>query len=428
MPTRQYIFEISPSPNQAKEIHEKLNIAAKYYNECCSYNEQRFVTLGKELNNYDLQAVAKNWRKALDPDKKLPSQTIQDVCTRYSLSLSQFYQRIKLGQKASKPHKKIAPAKSILFKQNAFHVNCKGDVLVSFNLGERFLKKPLRFTKRGLTLPKGANVNTALIKFTRGRFYLHLTCEVPDVRRTPKKPTSAKILYPYCDTTTNFVTKKKSVGIDPGVANTFSLSDGKQISCDLLIKEMDKLDSLNRARKHKERMHKKHNVTSSQSSRRYRKIKEKISWQHEKIKRIRLDFLNKFANFILDNYDNIYIEDFSIPKILKKAVNRRMRRLMLNVGFGKLMRILEYKAPIHGSAVTPVAPYYTSQMCTCGAHVPKTLGDREHNCTSCGLTLDRDLMSAQVIEILGDATHPQNSHLSVARDRLLAAKHASLLS
>ncbi|MDI6878634.1 MAG: zinc ribbon domain-containing protein [Desulfitobacteriaceae bacterium] len=39
----------------------------------------------------------------------------------------------------------------------------------------------------------------------------------------------------------------------------------------------------------------------------------------------------------------------------------------------------------------------TSQTCLCGAHVPKDLSIRVHECPVCGLVMDRDLVSAKLI-------------------------------
>jgi putative transposase len=45
-----------------------------------------------------------------------------------------------------------------------------------------------------------------------------------------------------------------------------------------------------------------------------------------------------------------------------------------------------------------VDPRNTSQDCSgCGAKVPKELGDRQHECPHCGLSIDRDLNAARNI-------------------------------
>ncbi|WP_305065194.1 transposase [Methanococcoides sp.] len=49
------------------------------------------------------------------------------------------------------------------------------------------------------------------------------------------------------------------------------------------------------------------------------------------------------------------------------------------------------KAECAGSIVVLVNPAYTSQMCSrCGIIVKKELKDRIHDCSCCGLKLDRD--------------------------------------
>ena len=59
---------------------------------------------------------------------------------------------------------------------------------------------------------------------------------------------------------------------------------------------------------------------------------------------------------------------------------------------------LKYKAEYAGKIVELVNPNGTSQTCLCGYPVPKDLSVRIHNCPSCGLILDRDQVSAMIIE------------------------------
>ncbi len=58
---------------------------------------------------------------------------------------------------------------------------------------------------------------------------------------------------------------------------------------------------------------------------------------------------------------------------------------------------LAYKAESAGRVLVKVDPRGTSQHCTCGAHVPKTLSQRWHQCVECGLSAARDHVSAQLI-------------------------------
>src|SRR5207244_3169257 len=58
---------------------------------------------------------------------------------------------------------------------------------------------------------------------------------------------------------------------------------------------------------------------------------------------------------------------------------------------------LWYKAASAGRELVKVDPRGTSQVCVCGAAVPKTLAERWHECPVCGLSAPRDVVTAQVI-------------------------------
>jgi hypothetical protein len=60
-----------------------------------------------------------------------------------------------------------------------------------------------------------------------------------------------------------------------------------------------------------------------------------------------------------------------------------------------------------------------SQTCLCGAEVTKTLADRVHSCPACGLTGDRDLVSALLAALvrLTDPDDPATARLDTALAR-----------
>src|SRR5213075_3439596 len=69
-----------------------------------------------------------------------------------------------------------------------------------------------------------------------------------------------------------------------------------------------------------------------------------------------------------------------------------------DASWAKFISILRYKAACAGTQLIEVNPYDTSQDCSgCGTRVTKALGDRVHDCPSCGLVIDRDLNAARNI-------------------------------
>ena len=95
----------------------------------------------------------------------------------------------------------------------------------------------------------------------------------------------------------------------------------------------------------------------------------------------------------------IAFEDLSIQNMLK---NHCLAKSISDVAWNMLVTLTSYKAASAGSMVVLVDPRNTSKMCSrCGILVEKTLSDRVHNCTQCGLSLDRDWNAAINILRLG---------------------------
>jgi hypothetical protein len=75
---------------------------------------------------------------------------------------------------------------------------------------------------------------------------------------------------------------------------------------------------------------------------------------------------------------------------------RRWGRSCLAFTPGRLIKALDEECSASSGSLVRVGTYGTalSQRCLCGARVPKALGQRVHACPTCGLTGDRDLVSA----------------------------------
>jgi putative transposase len=75
--------------------------------------------------------------------------------------------------------------------------------------------------------------------------------------------------------------------------------------------------------------------------------------------------------------------------------NHCLAKSIADVAWGQFVRITIDKAACAGRRVAHVDPRYTSQDCSsCGQRVPKTLGQRVHQCPACQLVMDRDQNAA----------------------------------
>lgn len=112
-----------------------------------------------------------------------------------------------------------------------------------------------------------------------------------------------------------------------------------------------------------------------------------------------------------EKYRFIAMEDIEIKKLVQKEW-QSTRRSQYNASWGILEGCLTRAADRSGTTVVKVDPRGTTQMCSgCGCIVPKTLSDRVHRCTHCGLAMDRDLNASLNIPAAGRAASASSREL-----------------
>lgn len=87
---------------------------------------------------------------------------------------------------------------------------------------------------------------------------------------------------------------------------------------------------------------------------------------------------------------------FKTERVSKKWWQKKFGRSVCHRAPGMLENRILRKAESAGGEgdLIPTRPTRLSQVCHCGAEVPKTLGDRVHICPNCGTVCDRDIYSA----------------------------------
>ncbi|MCG2737469.1 MAG: transposase [Candidatus Methanoperedenaceae archaeon] len=178
---------------------------------------------------------------------------------------------------------------------------------------------------------------------------------------------------------------KTKTGIDVGLIDLLTLSNGEQIKPPKFLRESE--DKLTQEQKRLSRKKKR-----SEKRNKQRIIVAKV---HRKIRNQRKDFAHKTSRMLVDNYDLIKFEDLQIQNMVQ---NHCVAKSISDAGWYQLMNLTEYKAAYAGKFVEFVNPAGTSQTCICGYFVPKKLSERIHSCPSCGLVMGRDQVSAILIE------------------------------
>lgn len=199
--------------------------------------------------------------------------------------------------------------------------------------------------------------------------------------------TTANLLYDginYFISLTCFIDKDKIVkekhnnivGIDMGVSNTLTLSNGEKY--DISIEESERLKKLQvkLARQIKG------------SNNRYKTIK-KLRKEYNHINNKKNDITNKLVRYLLDNYDTIVIQDEQIAKWKEDGLlGSKIQHSILGRVKNKL---------VSSNQVVILDKWFpTSKFCSnCGQKYDDLkLKDREFVCPNCGNKKDRDIHSA----------------------------------
>jgi IS605 OrfB family transposase len=323
----------------AAELNRQAR-AVNYVWNYCNETQQKAVHLGRKwLTAVDLMRLTAGAGKLLD----IHAHTIQKVCQTYDRSRSA----------KRKPWLRWRGRKSLGWVPfNTGHV--------SFD-GETFKFRGVSYeTMRLRDLPAGVKVAAGSFnQDSKGRWYINVPVEVATADHAP-------LTY---------------VGIDLGLKDLATLSDGRKIETPRFYRKSEAaLAIAQRARK----------------SKRVRNI-------HAKIANRRKDFLHKASTALAKEYGLIIIGDVSPSKLAQT----RMAKSIHDAGWSDLRGKLSYKSIRNGGACLEVSERMTTQTCsTCGVLPegrPKGiagLGIREWIC-DCGAVHDRDVNAAQNILRLG---------------------------
>ena len=211
------------------------------------------------------------------------------------------------------------------------------------------------------SLSKYAVRTGSFVEDSRGRWYVCLVVDSPK----QEKPTATK-----------------AIGIDLGLKDIATCSDGTVISNPKFYRQYEnKLGLAQRA-----------------------KNKNRVRALHSKIANCRKDHLHKASTMLVKENALIIVGDLSA----KKLVKTKMAKSVLDTGFSTLKTMLKYKCENAGVMFEEVNEAYTTQICSCCGEITSSspkgrtgLGIREWECVSCGTAHDRDKNSALNILALG---------------------------
>jgi putative transposase len=220
-------------------------------------------------------------------------------------------------------------------------------------------------------LPKDAKPTTITIsRDTAGRYFVSFLVE-EDFKPLPVTP--------------------QTVGIDLGLHDTVTLSTGEKVGNEKFFSRDEK--KLAKAQRILSRKQK--------GSKNRVKAKLKVARIHARIADRRQDFLHKLTTRLIHENQVLCVESLSVKQMLK---NHRLAKAIADVGWGELIRQLQYKAAWYGRSVVAIDKFYpSSKRCHACGHILESLSldVRSWTCPECGVEHDRDVNAALNIQAAG---------------------------
>jgi putative transposase len=152
-----------------------------------------------------------------------------------------------------------------------------------------------------------------------------------------------------------------------------------------------------------------------------------------RITRTRDLYLHRLSTTLAGSFETVVLEDIDVAGLVKKSkkeTKKALSRSILDAGWYELRRQLTYKTEDRGHRVVVVNRFYpSSKKCShCGETRAKLAqSDRVFECSTCGITLDRDVNAARNIrdegirlltnEASAVAGHQPGTLNAVSRDR-----------
>ncbi len=141
------------------------------------------------------------------------------------------------------------------------------------------------------------------------------------------------------------------MGVDLGIKTLATLSDGTTFANPRALgRRLRKLKQLHRSLSRKEK-----------GSKNREKAKLRLAKMYLRVFNIRQDTLHKVTTYLAKSHSKVVIENLGVSWMLK---NRRLARVIADVGFYEFRRQLEYKCQWYGSELVVVSRTFpSSKMC-----------------------------------------------------------------
>lgn len=360
---RSFCYRLYPSRQQGRALLQMLETHRHLYNRALAERKDAWETAQRSVRYEDQSAQLKTERTTNLYLAQTNFSSCQATLRRLKKTYDAFFRRVKAGEKAGYPRFKGRDRFDTV-EYPSYGDGCK-------ITGNRVYFQHIGSVRIVLHRPFAGTIKT--LSFTRraDAWYLIVCC---DLGVAPEATTDGP-----------------AAGIDVGLSHFATLSTGEQVANPRFFRTDEAL--LGRVQR---RMSK-----HPKGTERRRYLKRIVRRIHERIANRRKDFAHKLSRRLVAEFGTLVFEDLSIARMIKHPT---LAKSIADAAWNQLISYTTYKAEEAGRTCLQIDPRGTSQRCsTCGETVQKGLSVRVHQCSSCGLVLDRDHNAA--VNILGVGLH-----------------------
>jgi len=356
---KTFKYRIFPTNAQTRSLESALEECRWLYNHFLEQRRNSWEEKKESINYYDQAVSIPKLKQERESLSSVYSQVLQNVAVRVDLAFKAFFRRVKLKEDPGYPRfKGRGRYRSITYPQTGFELT-KNDLYLS-KIGTVKIKlhRPI----------VGRIRNCTITRSSMGKWFVCFSVEC--------KPNKLR-------------KSKSSVGIDVGLENFATLSNGECIKNPRFFCTDEK--ALAKAQRKLSRIEK--------GTPERKLVKKVVSRIYERIANRRLNFAHQESRKLVNRFGILCVEDLKINQMVH---NHCFSKSILDAAWSQFAQFLAYKAENAGRQLVWVNPAYTSQDCSrCGHREVKGLSERLHQCPCCGFTTTRDHNAALNILRLG---------------------------
>lgn len=358
---RAYLYRCYPTPDQAHTLARTFGCTRFVYNWALRLRSDAYAERHVRVSYAGISAAFTKLRR--QPETAWLSEVAYVPCQQALWHLDTGFRNFFEGRANYPTFKKKRGRQSAEYTTSAFKWDSKELVLAK-------MREPLAI-HWSRPLPKEARPTTiTLSRDPAGRYFVSFLIE-EDITPLPVSP--------------------KSVGIDLGLHDLVTLSTGEKVGNErFFAKEARRLATLQRRHAKKQK-----------GSKNREKARRKVARIHARIADRRRDFQHKLTTRIIRENQTVCVESLCVKNLMQ---NHHLAQAIIDVGWGEIVRQLEYKAAWYGRTLVAIGTFYpSSKQCSGCGHVlgSLSLDIRQWICSDCGACHDRDVNAALNIEAAG---------------------------